>query len=72
MSRAAIVGGQVFTPKRIVPGGAVLIEDAKIIGVDDRKGSLEAGKDADVVLLDAETLEVEKVFLKGAEIDRGT
>ncbi len=44
------------------------LSPARIIGVDDRKGSLEAGKDADVILLDPVTLAVEKVFLKGAEI----
>ncbi|ENH97718.1 N-acetylglucosamine-6-phosphate deacetylase [Gracilibacillus halophilus YIM-C55.5] len=37
---------------------------AKQLGVDDRKGSIAVGKDADLVLLD-DTLEVEMTFCRG-------
>ena len=37
---------------------------ARLCGVEDRKGSLEKGKDADVVVV-SESLQVEKVFVKG-------
>jgi N-acetylglucosamine-6-phosphate deacetylase len=37
---------------------------AEIIGVDDRKGSLEKGKDADVMILD-ENMEVQKTIARG-------
>ena len=35
---------------------AITINPAKHIGVDDRVGSLEAGKDADIVLTDGDPL----------------
>lgn len=48
---------------------AITINPARIIGVDDRVGSLEVGKDADIVLLNGEPLEflsrVEQVFVNG-------
>lgn len=37
---------------------------AKLIGVWDRKGSIESGKDADLVILD-DNLNIERVFLRG-------
>ncbi len=37
---------------------------ARLCGCADRKGSIETGKDADLVILDA-ALQVEKVFVKG-------
>lgn len=36
---------------------AITIDAARIIGVDDRVGSLEKGKDADVVLFDGDPFE---------------
>jgi len=49
--------------------GAVTSEAAKILGVADRVGSLEEGKDADLVVLDGEALDslskVEMVFVDG-------
>ncbi|MCL2367308.1 MAG: beta-aspartyl-peptidase [Oscillospiraceae bacterium] len=42
----------------------VSINAAQRLGISDRKGSLEAGKDADVLLLD-EDLEVDTVYAKG-------
>jgi imidazolonepropionase-like amidohydrolase len=49
--------------------GAVTVNAAKILGVSDRLGSLEEGKDADLVVLDGEPLnslaKVEMVFVDG-------
>ncbi|NLB45745.1 MAG: amidohydrolase family protein [Clostridiaceae bacterium] len=42
---------------------------ARLIGVDTRKGSLEAGKDADFVILDPQ-LQVLAVFARGQLIDQ--
>lgn len=48
---------------------AITINAAEILGVDDRIGSLEPGKDADVIILDGPPLRlktwVDKVFLNG-------
>jgi beta-aspartyl-dipeptidase (metallo-type) len=43
---------------------------ARRLGVDDRKGSLEVGNDADLLLL-SEELEIEKAFAKGELIADG-
>ena len=43
---------------------------SKIIGIDDRKGTLQKGKDADIVILDKDT-NVRCVFSYG-EIVEGT
>ena len=40
------------------------LSPAKVVGLDGRKGSLDAGKDADFLLAD-EQLRVEQVFLRG-------
>ncbi len=40
---------------------------AKLIGVSDRKGSLEPGKDADLVVIDQD-LNVYRTFVKGQEV----
>ena len=37
---------------------------AKIVGVDDRKGSLEKGKDADIVIFD-KNINVQKTIVSG-------
>ena len=51
---------------------ALTINPAKIIGVDERLGSLEAGKDADLVIWSGDPLDVlsrvERAFLDGREI----
>jgi imidazolonepropionase-like amidohydrolase len=51
---------------------AVTINAAEIMGVDDRIGSIEVGKDADVIVLDGYPLSVktwvEKVFINGEMI----
>ncbi|WP_448376041.1 amidohydrolase [Fervidobacterium sp.] len=48
------------------------INPAKILGLDDKVGSLEPGKDADVVIWDSDPFlpqaKVEKVFIEGREI----
>jgi imidazolonepropionase-like amidohydrolase len=51
---------------------AVTINAAEILGVADRVGSLEPGKDADIIILDGYPLSVktwvEKVFIDGTEV----
>ncbi|MEQ9398780.1 MAG: amidohydrolase family protein [Longimicrobiales bacterium] len=51
---------------------AVTLAPARILGVDDRVGSLEVGKDGDVVILDGPPLSVrswvERVFVGGVEV----
>ncbi len=55
---------------------AMTIEPAKIWGVADRLGSLEPGKEADLVIWDGDPLEVtsfpERVILHGAEMSRNS
>jgi imidazolonepropionase-like amidohydrolase len=51
----------------------VTINNAKILGIDDRTGTLEAGKDANIVvskgdLLDMSTNDVELAFIYGRNI----
>lgn len=41
---------------------------ARIMGIDDRKGSLEVGKDADVVIYSADELELKYVMQMGREV----
>ncbi len=53
---AAIAGGYGLSDEDILK--AVTIVPARILGVADRVGSLEAGKDADVVVLDGPPLSV--------------
>ncbi len=53
---AAIAGGYGMTDDQILK--AVTLVPAQILGVADRVGSLEAGKDADVVILDGPPLSV--------------
>ncbi len=45
----------------------VSIVPARVLGIDSRKGSLDAGKDADIVLLD-ENLSVSDTFIAGAHV----
>ena len=51
---------------------ALTVNPAKILGIDDRVGSLEAGKDADVVIWEGKPLTLEakpyKVFIGGKEV----
>lgn len=41
---------------------------AEILGVDSRKGSLESGKDADIIVVNRDTFEIEAVFVKGHRV----
>jgi imidazolonepropionase-like amidohydrolase len=51
----------------------VTINPAEILGIDDIVGSLEPGKDADIVIWSGHPFEfyskVEQVFINGKEID---
>ena len=54
---------------------ALTIHPARVFGIDDRVGSLEVGKDADVVMHSGDPLDprtrVERVWIEGAtEYDR--
>ena len=53
---------------------ALTINPARIAGIDDRLGSIEPGKDADLVLWSGDPLDVlsraERVYMDGAEIYR--
>lgn len=52
---------------------AITINPARHIGIEDRVGSLEPGKDADIVLMDGDPFEVAsqavKVFILGKEVE---
>jgi len=41
---------------------------AEILGVDSRKGSLEPGKDADILVIDRDTYEIKAVYVKGIPV----
>jgi len=45
----------------------VTLNPAKLLSIQDRKGSLKRGSDADMVILDKE-LNVKEVFVKGKRI----
>ena len=52
---------------------AITLNSAKILGVDDRTGSLEAGKDANIVISDGDILDmrtsiIEHAFIQGREV----
>src|SRR6202012_3844504 len=52
---------------------AITLNSAKILGIDDRTGSLEAGKDANIVIstgdiLDMRTSIIEHCFIQGREV----
>ena len=53
---------------------AITLSAAKILGVDDRTGSLEKGKDANIVvsdgdILDMKTSNVTYAFIQGRQIN---
>ncbi len=54
---------------------AITINPARILGIDDRVGSLEEGKDADLVVFSEDpfemSAEVEAVFISGEKVDEG-
>jgi imidazolonepropionase-like amidohydrolase len=52
---------------------AITLNTAKILGIDDRTGSVEAGKDANIVIssgdiLDIRTSNIEHAFIQGREV----
>ena len=47
---------------------AATINPARALGIDAERGSIEAGKVADIVLLDAKTLDIRAVILRGRRI----
>ncbi len=53
---------------------AITINAAEICGIDDRVGSIEKGKDADLLVVDGDPLElkstVDRVFIEGEEIEQ--
>ena len=52
---------------------SITLYAARILGVDDRVGSLEPGKDATLIITDGDPLEitttVESLYIQGREID---
>jgi len=42
---------------------------AQILGVESRKGSLEPGKDADILVIDRDTFDIKAVFVKGHQVN---
>lgn len=54
---------------------AITLSPAQILGVDDRVGTLEAGKDATLILVDDDVLEstsnVQQAFVQGRTVDLG-
>ncbi len=52
---------------------AITINAAEICGIDDRVGSIEKGKDADLIVVDGDPLElkstIDMVFIDGEEVD---
>ena len=67
---AALAAGYGLTEAQVLE--AVTLGPAQILGVADRLGSLEVGKDGDVVILDGPPLSVtswvERVFVDGTEV----
>jgi imidazolonepropionase-like amidohydrolase len=67
---AALAAGYGLTEEQVLR--AITLSAAEILGVEDRIGSLEPGKDADVVILDGPPLSVttwvERVFVDGVEV----
>jgi imidazolonepropionase-like amidohydrolase len=53
---------------------AITLNTAKILGCDDKIGSLEKGKDANIIIssgdiLDAKTNNIEQAFVQGQSVD---
>ena len=67
---AALAAGYGLTEAEVLR--AVTLSAAEILGVDGRIGSLEVGKDGDVIILDGPPLSVtswvERVFVDGVEV----
>jgi imidazolonepropionase-like amidohydrolase len=54
----------------------ITLYPAQILGVDDRLGSIEAGKDASFIVTDGDPLDIRtqvlRAFIQGREIDLAT
>lgn len=66
--QVAVLVSQLGVPIQDAIGMATVVP-SQIIGVHDAKGSLEPGKDADIVILNRQ-LEVEKAYCRGRETHR--
>jgi imidazolonepropionase-like amidohydrolase len=71
MFNAGVAAANGLTKEQAVQ--AITLNTAKILGIDDRTGSLEAGKDANIVIsagdiLDMRTSIVEHAFIQGREV----
>ncbi len=55
---------------------ALTLSPAEILGIDDRVGSITAGKDATLIVVDGDVLQTEsnvvQAFIAGAEVDLGS
>jgi predicted amidohydrolase YtcJ len=77
MEMEAFVNWVGMTPSEAIASATSV--SAKFIGVDDRLGTLAAGKGADFIVLDANPLEdirntrrISQVYLRGKQVDRAT
>ena len=50
---------------------APVLDSARVTGVDDRTGSIEVGKDADLILLDGNPLEDISAILRATLVMKG-
>jgi imidazolonepropionase-like amidohydrolase len=70
---AALLAANGLTPEQAL--ATITIDAARVIGMDQRVGSLERGKDGDVVLFDGDPLEytthVCGVLIEGQEVSTG-
>ena len=57
-----------FALERVLP--IVTLNPARAVKLDKRKGTIEAGKDADVAVLDRDTLDVREVIARGNRMVR--
>lgn len=68
---AAMAAGYGLAPEEALK--AITLYPARILGVDDRVGSLEVGKDATLIITDGDPLEtpthVEAAFIQGRRVD---
>ena len=75
LKERSVLGGQVDQFLRVGQGFLGQVDAAEHAGVGDRVGSLEAGKDADVVVTDGCPFEIETsvkaVFINGEKVFEG-
>jgi imidazolonepropionase-like amidohydrolase len=72
--QAAVASRYGFDPSDLAAVRGLTIVPALVAGIETRVGSLEPGKDADVVILDGDPLDprcaVERVYIEGREVYR--